>query len=246
MRKAHKTYNIPLGTLSHKLRGKHGLVPGRPTVFSEHEEIVIVDHIKTVAEWGFPFDLTDLRMLVRTYLSKIGRTVLQFRQNLPSSEWAHCFMKRHKGDLSRRQCQNIKRSRASVSAKVVEDFYHNLRETLLDENKVPIVPERIFNYDETNLSDNPGTRKFIFKRGAKYPERIRDSTNSSTSIMFCGSAAGQMLPAYVVYKAEQMWNTWTEGGPKHTRYSRSKSGWFDRACFSDWFETVFIPHANEF
>ena len=42
----------------------------------------------------------------------------------------------------------------------------------------------------------------------KYPERVKDSTKTSTSIMFCGSAAGNMLPAYVVYTAEHIWSTW--------------------------------------
>ena len=72
-----------------------------------------------------------------------------------------------------------------------------------------------------------------------------NSTKASTSIMFCGSASGTMLPAYVVYKAEHIWSTWMEGGPKNVRYNRSKSGWFDINCFSDWFETVFIPQAKK-
>lgn len=51
---------------------------------------------------------------------------------------------------------------------------------------------------------------------------------------------GTMLPAYVVYKSEHLWSTWTEGGPPNTRYNHSRSGWFDLHCFADWFETVFI------
>jgi len=54
-----------------------------------------------------------------------------------------------------------------------------------------------------------------------------------------------MLPAYIVYKAENIWSTWTEGGPKGTRYNCSRSGWFDSYCFSDWFETLFVPHAKK-
>lgn len=113
----------------------------------------------------------------------------------------------------------------------MNEFFTNLKETLQDENGIPIPPERIFNYDETNLADDPGTKKCIFKRGVRYPERICDSSKSSTSIMFSGSADGQMLPAYVVYKAENLWSTWTECGPKNTRYNRSKRGWFDLTCF---------------
>jgi len=130
-----------------------------------------------------------------------------------------------------------------VSATEVKEYFSNLKETL-DNGGEPIRKENIFNYDETNLSDNPGTKKCIYKRGVKYPERIKDSTKSAISVMFCGSASGDMLPAYVVYKAENLWSTWTEGGPKGTRYNRSRSGWFDACCFNDWFETLFVRHAR--
>ena len=240
LRKASKLYKIPVGTLSHKINKKHGKLPGRPVVFMEREEQSIIQHIKTLSQWGFPFDTLDLRILVRTYLEKQGRTVAQFASNLPSKEWARNFLQRHRNELSLRMCQNIKRSRAGVSAHEVKEYFDNLKETLAD-----ISPELIYNYDETNLSDDPGTKKCIFKRGVKYPERVKDSTKTAISVMFCGNAAGQVLPCYVVYKAENLWSTWTEGGPKGTRYNRSRSGWFDATCFTDWFETVFLPSVEK-
>jgi len=42
--------------------------------------------------------------------------------------------------------------------------------------------------------------------------------------MFAGTASGYLLPPYVVYKAENLYDSWTEGEPKGTRYNRSKSG----------------------
>ena len=60
------------------------------------------------------------------------------------------------------------------------------------------------NYDETNLTDDTGRKQAIFRRGTKYPERIMNNTKSATSIMFAGSAAGELLPVYVVYKAEHL------------------------------------------
>lgn len=51
--------------------------------------------------------------------------------------------------------------------------------------------------------------------------------------MFSGTADGQSLPIYVMYKADHLWDQWLEGGPAETRYNRSKSGWFDSVCFED-------------
>lgn len=58
--------------------------------------------------------------------------------------------------------------------------------------------------------------------------------------MFCENAEGKCLAPNVVYKAENMWSTWTEYGPQHTRYNRSKSGWYDSFTLKDWFEFHFF------
>ena len=62
--------------------------------------------------------------------------------------------------------------------------------------------------------------------------------------MFCGSAAGQILPIYVVYKVLNVYNGWIERGPPNARYSCSKSGWFDNDTFEDWFIKFFFQVAK--
>jgi len=42
--------------------------------------------------------------------------------------------------------------------------------------------------------------------------------------MMAGNAEGELLPPYIVYKAENLYPTWTKNGLKGTRYNRSKSG----------------------
>ena len=241
IRSVAKEYNIPTGTLSHKMRDKHSRSVGTRTVFSKEEETEMVEYVLKLAEWGFPMDLTDIRMVAKNILEKQGRTVIRFRNNIPSSDWASAFLRRHKQRLTQRTCQNIKSQRAGVNHDTVNEFYRNMEETLTGADGQCVPPDLIFNYDETNLSDNPGTKKCVFKRGCKYPERVMTSTKSSTSVMFCGSASGEILPPYVVYKADHMWSTWTDGGPRGSRFNRSKSGWFDEVSFTDWFETLFIP-----
>lgn len=207
LRKASRKYKIPLGTLSHKKNQKHIQAIGHPTAFSIQEEQAFVNHVLLLSEWGFPFDLVDLRKLAHSYLAKVDKKIAVFKNNFPSIDWAIGFLKRHKNQISQRMCQNIKKSRASLSAACVNTYFSNLEKTLTDEDGRQIPPANIYNYDETNVSDNPGVKKCIFKRGVKYPERVRDSTKSCISIMFCGSATGVMIPAYVVYKAENIWST---------------------------------------
>lgn len=127
-----------------------GIVGGQ-TVFSLAEEQAFVQHLLTLADWGFPFDNSDLRYLVRLYLDKQGRKVPQFKENYPGDNWLKSFMKRHKTDLSIRMCQNIARKR-------VDEYFTNLKDVLKD-----VPPENIINYDETNLTDDPGRKKCIQK-----------------------------------------------------------------------------------
>ena len=126
--------------------------------------------------------------------------------------------------------------RAGITAENINIYFQNLAVSLKNVDGSEIAPTHIFNYDETHLTDDPGITKCVFRRGVKYPERVKDETKSSTSLMFCGSAACDILPPYVVYKSEELWNRWTEGELIGVCYNRSKSGWFDAVIFADWFE----------
>lgn len=59
--------------------------------------------------------------------------------------------------------------------------------------------------------------------------------------MFCGNADGDSVPPYIIYKAEHLWTTWSEGGPEGARYNRTKQGWIDGATFEDWFSAHLLP-----
>ena len=178
---------------------------------------MIVNHLIVVGEWGFPFTSLDLCLLVKSYLDMSNQSIGKFTENLPGKEWARSFIKHHKKEIHPRLCQNIKTKRAEMNKEDLEKYFEKYFENL--NNVLDEVPsENILNYDETNLSDNPGQEKLIFKQGKKYPEHVMNCTKGSTSIMFSGTASGKLLPVYVVYKVINMWNTWTVGGPEGARF----------------------------
>ncbi|XP_065667621.1 uncharacterized protein LOC136087921 [Hydra vulgaris] len=170
---------------------------------------------------------------------KKGVVIPQFKNNFPGGDWIRSFLKRNP-ELTVRFASNIKRKRAEIGTTVIDNYFTNLSNEISN-----ISPDNIRNYDETNLSDDPGKKKILTKRGCKYPERIINSTKTSFSVMFCGNANGELLPPYVVYKAESLWNTWMEHGPPKARYNRSKSGWFDSTCFEDWFFSLLLPRLKK-
>lgn len=200
----------------------------------------MVGKLVTCASWGYPMDTLDMRLIVKTYLDRRGVQEKRFKDNLPGQDWALSFLKRHNDVLAERICQNIRRARAAVSRDTINEYFNNLENSL---EGVP--PANIVNYDETNLTDALGRSKIITKRGTKYPERIMNSSKSATSIMYSAAANGTVLPTYIVYKAANMYGSWTVGGPKGALYNRSKTGWFDGHCFTDWFLTIALPYCKK-
>ena len=232
--KASKTFNIPRGTIQNKMKNIHPKSVGPPTTFTRHEEELFMTRVITMCNWGFPLDKLDLRMMVAAYLTKQNRIVKKFKDNIPGEDWVSSFMKRN--GLTNRIATNIRRKRAQISKEQLQEYFENIKEEL---DGVP--PSNIWNYDETNLRDDPGARKYVMKRGTKYPERIMDSSKVAFSVMFTGNAEGAVLPPYVVYKSVHLYDQWVQGGPPGARYNRSKSGWFDETTFTDWFFKMMLP-----
>lgn len=166
-----------------------------------------------MGEWDFLFTPLDLRYMAKYYLDDHRIEQPQLVDNLPGKYWGMKFMERHKEKLSFRIASNISRQRAAVTKSKLDEFFQNAEEVLRN-----VAPENLINYDETNLTDDPAAEKFIFKCEYKYPKRVLNSQPQSTiSLMYSGTASGYMFPAYVVYKALEMWSTWNEKGPPGTR-----------------------------
>lgn len=251
IRAASREYKIPFGTLLNKYRGRHGLNPGSQTAFTHAEEKAILSAAAKCADWGFPLNLFDLRMMAKCYLERQGKTVKKFINNLPGKDWALNILERHKNYYGQRLSTNIKQARAEISRKTLSTYFANLSETI---EGVP--PSNIFNFDESNISDDPGKKWGVYRRGVKYPEKVCNHSKAATTIMVCGSASGVLLPPYVIYKSTHLYDTWKEHGPvgepccdqpccsRGTRYNRTSSGWIDTVTFRDWFTSSFLPHAK--
>lgn len=237
-RQASKRFQIPRSTLVNKIKKNHLKPVGRPKALTAIEEELIAHRFIIVSKFGFPLTMVDAQMIVNSYLDRVGKRVSTFKNNTPGFPFIRSFMQRH--NLGLRLAQNIKKKRAAVSEKVVNDYFDQLEKTLEG-----IPPKNIVNYDETNLTDDPGKNKCIFKRGTKYPERVQDSSKSSISLMWAGAGDGTLLPPYVVYRAKHLYDEWCRGGPAKARYGRSLTGWFDETCFQDWFSKIALPYLKQ-
>ena len=97
---------------------------------------------------------------------------------------------------------------------MIKKFFNNLEDNLKD-----VPPNNILNYDKTAFVDNPSKQKVLVRRGMKYPSLMQEHSKVAVSIMFAGTANGDMLPPYVVYKSECMWNTWILDSIHRSRFN---------------------------
>ena len=238
LKSAAEKFGVKKSTLYDHVKSKNIKRQGRQPILIEETEKLFVERLITcAADWGYPLTVFDLRIICKTFLHRKGLTVTKFSGNMPGKDWAKSFLKRHSTALSERISQNITVSRASVGHDTIMSYFSNLK-TEID----GVLLSNIVNYDETNLTDDPGKKKVIVKRGSKYPETVANSSKSSTPLMLAGAADGTVLPFYTVCKAKHLYDTWTEGGPSRSRFNRSASGWFDSICFEDWFFSVVVPY----
>ena len=138
--------------------------------------------------------------------------------------------------MSERGAANIKVACASVDKECIDVFFDNLEKGHLKDIK----PANLYNYDETNFRNDTGKSCVTVQRGRRRVEKVGDNSKQSFSAMWCGSAAGEMLPPTVVYKAKSVYQGWT-GGPPGTFFMSTEIGWFNGRTFSLWFTESFVP-----
>lgn len=232
-------YGIPRKTLRNKIKGTHCNQHGGQKRLSDEAENALLTYIVMLTNWLIPLGGLEIRLLARDYQNS-RHLVNVFADNLPGTDWLSSFMRRH--NLTKRIADNVRRSRAHLTPKEVSTYFDHLEKELAG-----LPPTHIFNYDETNVSDDPGSKTVIVSRGLKRVERmVCGDAKSSTSVMFCGNANGDYLPPMTVYKCESgnIYSGWKEGGPRNAVYEATASGWFDKRTFAIWFFRVFLPYVS--
>ena len=156
MNKAQKKYGIPYGTIYNKLNGLHKKKHGGQPALSEEFEIILVRALDKLTDWKVPFDGYDIRCLVQSYFNSIDHQSKQFKDNMPGPDWVRLFIKRR--NLTKRISDNVKAARAEVTRDIIKSYFSHL------EKWVIVPPECIYNFDKTNVTDDPGAKTVICRR----------------------------------------------------------------------------------
>ena len=238
---AAKQFGVDKKALLRRVRGE---IPvdahvGRQTVLTSEQERELAECIVLVAEWGWGFTKPEVKDLIQKYCV-VNDVENPFRDARPGYDWMGAFLKRHP-TIVPRKTEQLSSSRARAQDPYIVAEWFHLLETELNKAGVADRPEQIFNVDESGFVTDPKSDVVLAKRGSRrVNQAIGGSGREQVTVNCGGSAAGQVLPPYVIYKGKNLYFEWTQGGPNNASYTTSEKGWMEGAQFQDWFQRVFI------
>ena len=77
--------------IQNKMKYNHLGKEERKPVFADFEKDVFTKRVDHICSWRFPLDMLDLRLLIKSYLTKTGQTVSYFN-NTPGKDLARNFV----------------------------------------------------------------------------------------------------------------------------------------------------------
>jgi hypothetical protein len=237
-------YGIPPTTLyGHINQTATSIGAGKPSVLTHDEEQEIIYCCQVLQELGFAITKDSVTSIVCQYLSDTQRPN-PFVNSVPGKKWWSLFLKRWP-TLVQRKPQHLPKQRALAgNPTAVQEYFSKVQALLerLDIVDVDDLAKRLWNCDESGISTAVASNAVLARRGSRWVhETGGGSGREMITILGCGSAAGDRLPPYILYKGKHLYSTWTFNGPVGAVYSCSESGWMERSNFESWFSKSFLP-----
>ena len=242
IRRAAKQFKVPLATLHDHAVGKYrNRKPkyGRGRALDDDSEAALVRYAVYMSDRGFPLTRAALRSLALGIVKERKIKAPFNMETGPSKKWIRNFLKRHT-ELSLRKPDDIDSDRSQLSQEEVDKYFDILEHVIQEHNLSD--PSHIYNCDETGFSGKvPFHGKVIAKKGTKRVYQRRVKFTGHTTVLFAASAAGRVLPPFIIYEGSCPDNV---DCPSDWAFSGTKSGFINSNLFYSWFEQVFIPNCG--
>ncbi|XP_074106388.1 uncharacterized protein LOC141532112 [Cotesia typhae] len=237
-----KKYGIPKTTLHSRLKKNIPLdaKKGPKTYLTKEEEDQIVKWIFYLSDRGFPVTKNQLLDSVRDIVTELDRKI-DFIDNRPGRHWYQAFLRRHP-DISRRVVQNLSSVRASVTEKCLRGWFEEVQSYLVKKKLIDLLPNRIFNGDESAFQLCPKAEPVFTRKGTKAVYKVvntNDKENITT--LFMVNAAGDMVPPMIVYPYQRIPHNVSKDVPNGWFVSGSTSGWMTAEHFYEYVANCLHP-----
>lgn len=180
-----------------------------------------------------------VRKIVYQYCveNKIAHRFADERQ-MAGKKWMKKFLQRHPNlSIRKPEALSIQRALGYNSSKV-RIFEEVLKKELFNtDGSCRIIPENIYNVDETGVSVNHKPQKILAQKGKRSVSVITSAEKGRTvTAVCCMSAAGVFCPPFFVFPRKRFKSELLDRGPVGSVGAANPSGWINEQLFSLWFD----------
>ncbi len=199
---------------------------GRPQELSKAEEEAIMNCLVLCGEFQYPMNKKDPQNFVQAYVVE-NTNQTRWPDGRPGKDWVRSFTRRWRHKVKVKKPSNIKRCRAKVSPQMLKKFFANLTPNLED-----VVAAHFFNYDESNLNDDPGADDCFFAGNkSKIIARWQNAASNGSVQIRHGGSLSELV------RGQSHWH--------HVRASKNR--WFNMSKFNRRFKEArvlfqFLPN----
>lgn len=196
-----REFNIPKSTLFDKKKGisKPAISRRGPeSILGDETEERLIEWIFYMSEQGFPVTKEQLLNSVQRLMKTMAKNNV-FINNRPRKHWFYGFKKRHP-EICEKFSENMTYTRAAVTEEKLRQWFEKVKMYLVSKNLLHIDPSRIYNYDESPFRLCPQGQKVLTKKGDRSAYNfVNNNDKECVTVLFCGNAAGQVLPPMIMY-----------------------------------------------
>lgn len=200
------------------------------TTLSVTVERQLHDHIQYMEKALYGLTPTDVRRLAFDVAEAAGVNHRFCKETkIAGKDWLAGYFSRYP-DLSIRapQCTNLSRAVAFNRLKV-QQFFDVYKQLLFE---VPCTPSRIWNMDETGITNVQRPSKIIATKGERTVGKVTSGERGATVTVICAmSAAGSYLPTMFIYPRKRTIAALLNGAPPQSVGYTSANGWTDSNLF---------------
>ncbi|XP_063234886.1 tigger transposable element-derived protein 6-like [Bacillus rossius redtenbacheri] len=217
-------------------------LPKKPKrVFSDKEELLLVQYLHDAANMHYGLTLKQVRGLAYEYAVQNHKKVdPSWEVNKCAGEqWLRDFRKKYANQLSLRKPEATSLSRATAfNRDNVEKFFTNYRSVL---DRYNFEPNEIWNCDETGISTVHVPPKILAPKGKK---QIGGMTSGERGTMIAAvNAAGNSIPPLFIFPRVNFKLFMLNGAPCGSVGVGNPSGWSNETIFVQ-FMQHFVKHVR--
>nr|CAG4708856.1 unnamed protein product [Naegleria fowleri] len=239
LRRLRQLFNVPIATMSKLINNKTQVdsVVGRQTYFTMQEEE------EELKRWVF--EMVDHGFAVSSDLLIFkAQEMYQVKYNTKkriSYGWYQTFRERHADVVMRSQDHISLMRKKSENPSLVKQFFRVLEECIEHNH---LLPNQIFNCDETGIVRTNSTKFTLAKLGSRNVRINVPSNRALSSILVCCNAAGNALPPFYIHPGKSIKFDYFNNKIPDACVGVSSKGYMTASLFKQRFHRHFLKHCG--